>query len=870
MRKVALFLLGALTSISAASAQLDTKQLKSTCENITPQQRQMAKAAGYDVESLCQSLQTLPEQAGDAESQSPQTRLPRGSALPVDERGVLMPPFEQEQQLLNQGEQFADDDEENAGKSAYQIAAEKGQLKKYGYELFAGVPTTFAPATDIPAPINYQIGPGDTLSVQLLGKESSQHLLKVNRDGFIQFPELGPIQVAGLTLDEVRSLIKDTVAKQMIGVRAVVTLDELRTMRVFVLGEAFKPGSYNVSSLSTMTNALFVSGGITEIGSLRNVQLKRNGKLISKLDLYELLLEGDTSGDHRLLPGDVIFIPAVGKTVAIQGEVNRPAIYELKTGETLGDLLKMAGGLTGQAYLKHAVIERVADDGFRSVLDVNLADKQALKTRLRNGDSVTIDSALDEVENRVALKGHVHREISKAWFDGIRVSDLIHSIKDLKENPALGVGLVVRKTQPLRKIKVLKFDLGAVLESPKGQDDLELKPQDTVLVFNNEVIKQEKGINDAERTQLLDFLKGVFGDHGVRDAVLTEIVERMTQQTDKGGLPHVVTIDGNVKFPGTYPLAEGLSVRELVLLAGGLKEASYLGNAEVTRRDLSNQEEASISHINVNLLNELSGQSQFILKPKDKVSIYATPEYQSSAVIEISGEVRFPGVYEFRRGETLSQVIARAGGFTSMAHVKAAVFTRKDLKEQEQKQLDKLREQMREDIAASELEDAAAGKSSAIRDAEALLNALSEAEAVGRLVISLDKIMRGESEDVQLKDGDKLFIPAFRQEISVVGEVQHPTAHLFDPDLSLEDYLEKSGGLSQRADEDRIYVVRADGSVFLPNQSGWLSHQNELLNPGDTIVVPLDTDRIKTLTLWTQTSQIIYQLALGAAAISRL
>ena len=326
-------------------------------------------------------------------------------------------------------------------------------------------------------------------------------------------------------------------------------------------------------------------------------------------------------------------------------------------------------------------------------------------------------------------------------------------------------------------------------------------------------------------------------------------MRKLKEQTNNGGLIKLVDISGNIRFPGTYPLTKNMSVRDLVLLAGGLKEASYLGNAEITRRDFGDDETATINHLNVKLGNELMGNSTFKLNPKDKLAIYATPEYRERLAIQLEGEVRFPGLYEFSRGETLSQVISRAGGFTSMAHIDASVFTRRDLKIQESKRLQELKNRMREDIAASELENAEAGKGGGIQDAERLLNALAETEALGRLVISLEEIVTGRVNDIQLKDGDRLVVPSFRQEISVVGEVQHATSHVFNEEWTLEDYLEKSGGYTQRADDDRIYVVRADGSVFLPNQSNWLSHQNEMLNPGDTIVVPLDTDRIKSLSL---------------------
>ncbi len=357
---------------------------------------------------------------------------------------------------------------------------------------------------------------------------------------------------------------------------------------------------------------------------------------------------------------------------------------------------------------------------------------------------------------------------------------------------------------------------------------------------------------------------------GHRDKMLEPVIKSLMGQTSDGGLIKIVDINGNVRYPGQYPLTNDMSVRDLVLLAGGLKEASYLGNAEITRRDLTDKEKATIEHFSINLTDQLAGVDSVVLHARDKLSIHSTPEFRDELAIVLKGEVRFPGRYEFKRGETLSEVIARAGGFTEMAHVDASVFTREDLKVQEAKQLKELQNRMREDIAASQLEDAAAGESSALKDSEGLLEALSDTQALGRLVIQLTSITAGTSDDIQLKDGDQLVVPTYRQEVSVLGEVQHGTSHIYNEQWTLEDYLEKSGGLTNRADDDRIYVVKADGSVFLPNQSGWLSHQNENLNPGDTIVVPLDTDRIKSLALWTSVSQIVYQLTLGVVAVNSL
>jgi protein involved in polysaccharide export with SLBB domain len=379
-------------------------------------------------------------------------------------------------------------------------------------------------------------------------------------------------------------------------------------------------------------------------------------------------------------------------------------------------------------------------------------------------------------------------------------------------------------------------DLAGLLAGKK-EADIVLSPMDEVIVF--------------DRTS-------------PRSEMLKPLVEKLKQQTASGGLMQLVEVDGNVRLPGVYPLAEGMVLRDLVLLSGGLKEASYLVHAEVTRSDLSNLNEANVEHIKVNLAEQLMGKGDFRLQAKDKLSIFGTPEYREEQLVELRGEVRFPGKYLFRRGETLSQVVSRAGGLTSMAHVEAAVFTRESLKRQEVQRLKELQERMRKDIASSQLEDSNAGKGEVdLEEGEELLEALSETKALGRLVIDLDGILSSKIADIQLKPNDSLVVPSMRQEISVLGEVQHPTSHLYHDSWTLDDYLEKSGGMTSRADDDRLYVVRADGSVYLPNQSGWLTHGRDRLKPGDAIIIPVDTDRIKSLDLWSRVSTIVYQIALG-------
>jgi protein involved in polysaccharide export with SLBB domain len=307
-------------------------------------------------------------------------------------------------------------------------------LKPFGYDLFAGVPTTFAPVTDVPVPSEYVIGPGDRFDVQLIGNTKGKHSLVVNRDGRIMFPELGPIAVSGLRVDEAKARIEQRVADQMIGTQVTVSMGDLRSIRVFVVGEANQPGSFTVSSLATITNALFVSGGVKPIGSLRNIQLKRNGRIVSRLDLYDLLLNGDTSGDARLLPGDVIFIPPVGTTVGVTGEVRRPAIYELQGEASAADLLHLAGGLTPEADPRLATLQRIDERRERVVVDVDLTNPQARSTRLRTGDLLRVPGVRATYSNAVRIDGHVLRPASVEYRGGLRLADVIQSADDLKPN----------------------------------------------------------------------------------------------------------------------------------------------------------------------------------------------------------------------------------------------------------------------------------------------------------------------------------------------------------------------------------------------------------------------------------------------------
>ena len=512
-------------------------------------------------------------------------------------------------------------------------------LKQFGYELFTTIPLTFAPVTDAPIPSDYIIGPGDTINILFFGKKSSEISQQVTRDGNLNIPDLGPVSVAGLSFVELKENLLKRVATQMIGVKASISLGELRSIRIFVLGDVHKPGSYTVNALSTLSNAILASGGIKRIGSLRDIQLKRKGKVISHFDLYDLLLHGDTSSDHRLLPGDVVFVPPVNTTVGVYGEVRRPAIYELKKGEeNLDAVLLTSGGVLPSA----------------------------------NKTSILIKSAKSR--------------------EG--------------------------KT-------VFEFDLTSA--NPKN-----------------------------------------------------------------------------------FKLLDGDIVR-----------------------------------VSPNLEHNLDG------------------------FITLTGEVRHPGIYSIYPGETLTSVIQRAGGFTKLAYLEGSVFTRNSLRVLENKRKEESLRELEKDKLLQEKE----GFGTNYEGLKLFIQRLRSIPSLGRMVISLEEIVSGNSRDIALQHGDSLNIPTQPQEVTVIGEVNYSTSHLYDSNLTIEQYIGRSGGAKKNADLEQIYVIKASGSVIIAGNldNVFFRKGNDLaISAGDTIVVPIDTERASPMEVWASVTQVTSQIAITLASFKTL
>ncbi|CBL44175.1 Polysaccharide biosynthesis protein [gamma proteobacterium HdN1] len=746
--------------------------------------------------------------------------------------------------VLEQPIDTADDDSQISDKrncSPDNLAS----LQPFGYDLFSGSTLTFAPLANMPVPLDYVLGPGDTLVVQLYGKTNTNQEMVVDRDGAIQFPELGPITVAGLRFEEVRAQILSAVSEKMIGVNGSVTMGALRSMQVLVLGEVVNPGTYVISSMSSITHALLAGGGISEIGSLRNIQLKRRGQLISTLDLYDLLLKGDTQHDTRLQPGDVVFVPPAGKRVGIGGEVRRPAIYEVKGAANMADLVKLAGGLLPTAYPTATRVDRINAKSEHTLLEVDLNARKGQTLLVRDGDVIDVQPVLDDLKGIVQVSGYVNRPGGVAWHPGMRVTEAIRGFYDLQADPDLEYALIKRRVLPARTIVVERLHLGDALRAPGSRADLVLRAEDEILVFPR--------AGEA------------------REAMIKPLLGVLQSQADGNKPAQIVSVSGNVRVPGEYPLTEGMTPQDLVTAAGGMLESAYGVEAEITRALVDANEYQKTQRIPVSFSGEIpsgGASAHILLAAHDQLYIKRIPGWNEREYAEIDGEVNFPGRYPIFRGDTVGMLIARAGGLTKYADPNSTIFLRENLRRREEQQLAKFQKKLEADVAKMKLEAAKSKATSGDveRIGSSLLADLSTAQASGRLVIDVAAILNKKpNSDVTLQSGDRLVLPIKPQEVSVIGEVQFPTSHLYKQGLDVQDYINISGGFTSKSDEKHVYVIAANGQVRAVKK-GVFSLKGEL-GAGDTVVVPYDVESVSNMQYWLNTSQILFQLSTTAAAL---
>jgi protein involved in polysaccharide export with SLBB domain len=844
------------------------------------------------------------------------------------------------------------------------------ELEPFGYRLFAQGADRFDASLSGAVPAGYVLGPGDEIQIRLYGKETQDYLLPVSRDGQILFPELGPIAVAGLRAQDAFQLVKQRVESEIIGAKVLVSLGQLRSISVLALGEVKSPGTHVVSGLATMTHVLSAVGGISEVGSLREVQLKRRGRVVARLDLYDLLLKGDTSRDARVQEGDVVFIPPVGTQVSVKGDVRRPAIYELKEGETLTDLIAFAGGFSTRANQRNVLVTRQTPEGVGEAKVFDFSDpgsrKKAERFSLKAGDVVQVGKVNGYVSSAVHLIGAVTHAGDYGWRPGLHLRDVLRDLDaDLLPEADRRFILILRQNGPKRDWVPMQADL-------ESGDNPQLNKHDRIYVFaaTDEQLTSWKErlvarllLDDSleARTLLMDWLVGdpqlpeaiqkIAGWTGLSDQTNGQHVAPTsgqgadakpgTQESEKYAalrlaatdaddkneesgqdgtqfgwpqldrqailnaarwagfddaaailssravlMPEILNelqgharldnplpvyeVRGAVHYPGVYPIPVQLTAKTIVDAAGGLTDSAYSSVAEITHRLIS-KAGLTIQHESIQLADALREQKVIRLGSRDSVHIRNVPEWSEQGTVSLQGEVKFPGVYAIRKGETLRELIQRAGGLTDDADPRATIFTRERLRKLEEEQLAKVSQQLRSQLAAQVIGARSANQSSGdVNEVSRLVDVLESAKPVGRLVIDLPRMLAGSLPDLPLENGDTLILPPRSHTVTVLGEVNHPTSHLLDPRLGVDEYIARSGGMTAQADDDRIFVIRADGSVRIPERSKWFSRDEGALQPGDTIVVPLDTEYMGSLAQWTSITQIIYQSAIAVAAVSRI
>ncbi|WP_372776911.1 SLBB domain-containing protein [Litorivivens sp.] len=818
-------------------------------------------------------------------------------------------------------------------------------LPLFGYDVFAGQPTSFTPIADLPVPSDYIVGPGDELSIQLYGKENEHYRLPVGRDGFINMPKLGPISVAGKSFKQVRDDLTLRIKKQIIGADAAIAMGELRLMQVYVLGDANSPGAYNLSSLATVIQAIIAAGGVAESGSLRNIEVRRGKQLVQKVDLYDLLINGDNTSDVRLRSGDAVFIRPAGNRVRVEGEVVREAIYEITPNTNLTDIVRIAGGLKPTAMHSNITIKRPADTGVK-VITRSLS--QSAGFTLQAGDSVAVHRKARSYAGAVTLSGAFAEGGRRGFVEGMRVSDIV-AADALRDDADTELALLVSSDNG-EHTHVRYVELAKVLVNPEHSTNYMLNQYDELIVlpgtgflrctaddlygekqreFDEQAIEnvlnriaaqQEEALMISARTgqpvsknidvaqelarqqqyaklqkeklalkrvhcglrsnynpglafqrdyaqlqkegstrlaELQDEALALISAE--RKALLAPLLTKLRVQANGEEFQRIVEIRGDVKFPAIYPYSHGMSVGALVQLAGGTKESTYQQQVELTRVHREGGR-LQLRHSSMALDNETLAQS--MLQPRDRINVFQHPDWRNDLTVELAGEVRFPGRYAIQRGETLVDVVERAGGLTEFAFPAGAVLSRESLKEKEAKELLRLRENLKQEVASLSLQKTTSMSGLGVSPVEALsaVDALSEIEALGRLVIDLPSALANEDvNNVRLDNNDYLYIPTQVDTVTVVGEVQYPSSHLFEEGLSYKDYLSKAGGVRARADKQRVYVIRANGEVVVPKNS-WFGSK---IREGDTVVVPIDAQYTDKLSLFASVTQILYQLGIA-------
>ncbi len=735
-------------------------------------------------------------------------------------------------------------------------------LKQFGYSFFYQAPTSFLPLQAVPVGPDYIIGPGDTIKIIIWGSVQGEYNLSVNRNGQIDIPKIGVVQVSGLTYRQLREVMDREFARQYNNFQMNVTLDNLRTIQVYVVGQARFPGSFSVSSLSTLVNALFASGGPSKSGSMRNIQVRRGGKVVVTFDMYDFLLRGDKSKDIRLQPEDVIFIPPIGPVAAI----GTP-----KSMQEVGEALKAVA----RVQLQKKAEEMPSGTGGPSTPAAATTWQQQEDLRIITGMKTPQELEYQQ-QKQADIKPYQINPTPKSWlesdFDKNEVEFEKHfgiSLPEAVNKLAMSKGLDFGGPVKVPGIYELKNEksLGDLMHLAGGLGDIAFKGRVQVLRVQGQqaMILFDEDLGKVEsRRQDFRIVDGDF----VEIFAVPSLVEKK------------VAIAGAVKNPGEFGFRDNMRVSDLVAYAGGLLQQADKSEAEITRVSITPQgPETTRFYIRLFAALNNMPRDNVVLKSNDYLFIRPVPNWDIYKTVQIAGEVKFPGAYTIKKGEPLSSVLARAGGFTDRAYLLGGVLVRQSTKTLQKQQLTAAIDRLEAQVMASgaikaqtSLEPEEAKKAEiAAKQQQALVASLRKIEPLGRIVIRLDdpERLRGTPDDIGMDEGDVLNVPQVQQTVNVVGAVFAPTAVVYAPHKTVKEYLRMAGGPTKIADTKEIYVIKVNGSAMSRQGFSWVGSgvMGAVLDPGDTIVVPEQLERVAWLKEFKDIATIIGNIALTAGVV---
>jgi protein involved in polysaccharide export with SLBB domain len=747
------------------------------------------------------------------------------------------------------------------------VASTTGQvLPIFGADLFRRVPSTFAPLDMTPVPSDYVIGPGDELRIRVWGQVSFQTNVRVDRSGEIFLPQIGPVHVADMPFSALDAHLRGAVGRVYRNFDLTVDVGQIRAVQVYVSGQARRPGVYTVSSLSTLVDALFASGGPSVQGSMRHIQLRRGIAVVTDFDLYNLLVDGDKSKDVKLQSGDVIFIPPVGRQAAVAGSVRNPAIYELRANESLAGLLANAGGVSSVASEARVSIERIQDHSDRHAMEVAY-DASGVATPLADGDLVRVFSIVPIYRKTVILRGNIANPGRFAWRPGMRISDLIPDKESLITRNywwrRAQLGLPAEEFEPI-----------------PGFDNLRQPAENHAITMERSLQESRSASNQPGYQQgQSGYQQGQGGYQQGQIGYQQNGNPSAQQRTGSASLAAAQTSSAG-RF---FPLSQRTEVRALA------PEIDW-DYAVIERLDTETLKTVLIPFDLGKLVLQHDASQDLELQASDVVSIFSeadirVPIAHQTKTVTLDGEFAHAGVYTVQPGETLRHLVERVGGLTPNAYLYGSDFTRESTRAMQQARIDEYVQSLSMEMQRSSLAMASssAGSAQDLTSAASaenserdILASLRQIRATGRIVLRFASDSSGMSSfpDITMEDGDRFVVPPVPATVNVVGAVYDQNSFLYARARKAGTYLQLAGGPNRDADRSHEFIIRADGEVVSSERGKTIwsgSEFNNLrINPGDTIVVPEKTIKPSALRGLIDWSQMFSQFALGAAALSVL